>query len=173
MRTSAGLNVGAGGASAVSGSQTASDTAATTTRANKPSKIRRSIVGPFVADPRASVTALPADGKRLICGRWAARQVRKISRKGAKARRGSANREAAFPCTPRPAAMLEDKGSGGPSHLLRAFAPLREIYSSTRLSAPNLPPLVLHNGNTIFIINNRDFVHETRKLQHPPQGLNP
>src|SRR3546814_12550778 len=47
MRTSAGLNVGAGGASAVSGSQTASDTAATTTRAKKPSKIRRSIVGPL------------------------------------------------------------------------------------------------------------------------------
>src|SRR3546814_12464507 len=98
MRTSAGLNVGAGGASAVSGSQTASDTAATTTRANKPSKIRRSIVGPFVAAPRASVTALPADGKRLICGRWAARQVRNISRKGAKARRRSEERRVGKEC---------------------------------------------------------------------------
>src|SRR3546814_442954 len=90
MRTSAGLNVGAGGASAVSGSQTASDTAATTTRAKKPSKIRRSIVGPFVADPRASVTARPADGKRLICGRGAARRVQENlaqRRKGAKRKR--------------------------------------------------------------------------------------
>jgi hypothetical protein len=44
----------------------------------------------FVADPRASVTALPADGKRLICGRWAARQVQENltqRRKGAKRKR--------------------------------------------------------------------------------------
>src|SRR3546814_19271698 len=47
------------------------------------------------------------------------------SRAKAQRREEEAPREVAFPCTPRPAAMLEDKGPGGPSHLLRAFASLR------------------------------------------------
>src|SRR3546814_8230240 len=73
MRTSAGLNVGAGGASAVSGSQTASDTAATTTRAKKPSKIRRSIVGPL-RGRSASICDRPAR-------RWQAADLRAGGRK--------------------------------------------------------------------------------------------
>src|SRR3546814_6615656 len=60
------------------------------TRRSTDLKIRGSIVGPLVADPRASVTARPADGKRLICGRGAARRVQENlaqRRKGAKRKR--------------------------------------------------------------------------------------
>src|SRR3546814_7061210 len=51
------------------------------------------------------------------------------SRAKAQRREEEAPREVAFSCTPRPAAMLEDKGPGGTSHLLRAFASLRICVS--------------------------------------------
>jgi hypothetical protein len=60
------LNAGAAGASAVSGSQNASDAAVTTNSNRKPSKIRRSIFGPLRCfAPQGYVAAMSSDGKRL------------------------------------------------------------------------------------------------------------
>src|SRR3546814_16752105 len=74
IRASVVLNAGAGGASAVSGSQTASDMAATTTKAKQPSKIRRSIAGPL-RGRSARICARPAL-------RWQAAVVRRGDLRG-------------------------------------------------------------------------------------------
>src|SRR3546814_17413875 len=106
------------------------------TRRSTDLKIRGSIVGPLVADPRASVTARPADGKRLICGRGAARRVQENlaqRRKGAKRKRHAKWHSPVRP-GPTPCWKIEDLEA-------RAifFAPLRTCVFALHSSFPPAP----------------------------------